>query len=131
MLKKAQDSVKEFNQASRFPISDKPVKLTKNRVALRVRWMLEEIQEFLLARDISEQADAIADLIYQAMGVFVEMGVDGSKVFEIVHQSNMSKVRNDREIQYREDGKVEKPDGWTSPEAQIRHLLGETIKAND
>ena len=57
--------------------------------------MLEEINEFLDAvkeQDIVEQADAMIDTIYFALGTLVEMGVQPEQLFDIVQHANMSKL---------------------------------------
>jgi predicted HAD superfamily Cof-like phosphohydrolase len=85
--------------------------------------MREEISEFLEATDIVDQVDAAVDLIYYALGVFVEMGVDGSKAFELVHQANMKKLGPDGKPIYNAEGKVLKPADWLSPKERIRQWL--------
>jgi predicted HAD superfamily Cof-like phosphohydrolase len=123
MLLKAQQAVHEFHKVFNLPISDAPKELERERVELRAKWMNEEISELLEARDIVDQVDAVVDLIYFAVGVFVEMGIDGSKAFELVHQANMRKLdQNGRPI-YNEEGRVIKPDEWTSPREIIRQWL--------
>ena len=70
--------VKEFHTAFGHPHSDVPVSMTIDRAKKRYAWILEEINEFLdavKAEDIVEQADAMIDTIYFALGTLVEMGV--------------------------------------------------------
>ncbi len=123
MLKEAQAAVCDFSRAFNLPISRAPTQLGHDRVALRAKWMKEEIEEFVQAESIVDQADAIADLIYYALGVLVEMGIDGSRIFEIVHTANMAKRRAGGLPQYEQDGKVAKPEGWTSPKTAIQQWL--------
>lgn len=55
--------------------------------------MLKEINEFLDAvkeQDIVEQADAMIDTIYFALGTLVEMGVQPEQLFDIVQHANMT-----------------------------------------
>jgi predicted HAD superfamily Cof-like phosphohydrolase len=124
MLDVAQSAVSDFSRLFDLPVSDFPHKLTGERVELRAKWMSEEIEEFRGADDISDQLDAIADLIYYALGVFVEMGVDGGRVFEFVHEANMAKLRPGKEPIYDSDRKVLKPEGWFPPKERIRQWLG-------
>lgn len=77
--------------------------------------MLEEINEFLDAvkeQDIVEQADAMIDTIYFALGTLVEMGVQPDILFKIVQHANMSKLFPDGKPHYNEMGKVIKPENW-------------------
>jgi predicted HAD superfamily Cof-like phosphohydrolase len=119
MFSEAQKAVQAFHQKSGLPISSKVSRLDKKRAELRAKWMSEEIHEFLNATDLVDQADAIADLIYYAIGVFIEMGLNGSKVFELVHQANMNKIEDDARPIFDKDGKVMKPNNWVSPRERI------------
>jgi len=123
MLKKAQDAVEKFTRTFGLPVATSPKLLEEDRVLLRSKWMREEIEELVLARSISEQADAAADIIYFALGIFVEMGVPGDEIFEIVHNCNMKKVTSTGAIVKNEEGKVQKPLEWRSPESEIQQLL--------
>ena len=127
MLVDAQQAVLEFHRTFNLPISNSPNKLERNRIEFRAKWMMEEIEEFLESTNIVDQADAIADLIYFALGVFVEMGIDGSKIFEIVHQANMNKLGQNNKPLYNEEGKVTKPDNWVSPHERIEQWLAVSL----
>ena len=113
--------VKEFHKAFESPISELPVILTSERVKARAGFMREEIEEFEESVNIYEQADAMIDLIYFALGTLVEMGVKPDKLFDIVHEANMSKIWSDGKVHYREgDRKVIKPPEWEDPEPKLR-----------
>jgi hypothetical protein len=77
--------------------------------------MDEELREFRAAHDVTDQADAMIDLIYFALGSLVEMGVHPSPLFAIVQKANMSKLWEDGKPRYDEDGKIVKPPGWQDP----------------
>lgn len=123
MLDEAQRAVEEFHRKCGLPVSTNLTKLDRTRVKLRAKWMSEEIEEFLEARDPVGQADAIADLIYYAIGVFIEMGLDGGKIFEFVHKANMKKLGSEGKPRYDTNGRVAKPIGWVSPREQISRWL--------
>lgn len=92
-MNKEYEEVKKFQKAFGHPYSDKPILLTYERALKRYKWMLEEINEFLEAskdQDIVEQADAMIDTMYFALGTLVEMGVKPDKLFYIVQEANMS-----------------------------------------
>jgi predicted HAD superfamily Cof-like phosphohydrolase len=122
MFNEAQEAVKEFHKIFGLPVGETITLLREERVELRANWLTEEIDEFRCAKNMTEQLDAIADLIYFAIGVFVEMGVDGSKVFELVHEANMTKLDSEGKPLY-ENNKVTKPEGWTSPYQRIDFWL--------
>jgi predicted HAD superfamily Cof-like phosphohydrolase len=130
MLLKAQQAVHEFHKVFNLPISDTPKELERERIELRAKWMKEEIAELLEAGDVVDQVDAVIDIIYFAIGVFVEMGIDGSKAFELVHHANMKKLAQDGKPIYNEEGKVIKPDGWVSPKEVIHQWLDDLLKGD-
>ena len=120
MLEKGYEAVKEFHKAFNAPVGEEPHVFGKKDVRRRVEWMNEEITEFIQAENIYEQCDALTDLIYFALGTFVEMGVNPDKLFNIVQEANMSKLWADGKARYREDGKILKPETWVDPEPKIR-----------
>ena len=94
---------------------------------LRLRLLEEEFNEFKKAhedRDKVEMADALADMIYIAVGTANVMNIPLDKVWAEVQRSNMAKVDPETgKVKKREDGKVLKPEGWTPP--QIETVLEE------
>jgi len=122
-MNKEFEQVRLFHEAFGHPTSDVPVTLTEERAKKRYTWMLEEINEFLEAskeQDIVEQADAMIDTIYFALGTLVEMGIKPDKLFDIVQQANMSKLWPDGKPHYNEMGKVIKPEGWEDPHKKLQ-----------
>jgi predicted HAD superfamily Cof-like phosphohydrolase len=116
--------VKEFHYRFDVPNRETPTLLTADRVEKRARWMMEEVEEFRAAGTIAEQADAMIDVIYLALGTLVEMGVRPQELFRIVHEANMSKCWEDGKPRYREsDGKVIKPPAWKDPIPRIEREI--------
>ncbi|MBQ2634958.1 MAG: hypothetical protein IJF88_10335 [Oscillospiraceae bacterium] len=114
------ESVREFQISFGHPIADQPHVMDQDRALKRYKWMKEEIDEFLDAGDdIVEQADAMIDLIYFALGTLVEMGIKPDKLFKIVHQANMSKLWSDGKPHYDIDGKTIKPPTWKDPHHEL------------
>lgn len=115
--------VREFHRAFGHPVATTPTMLTSERVAARCSWKREEIEEFEEAATVVDQADAMIDLIYFALGTLVEMGVQPQALMDIVHyEGNMSKmhlVDGQLVVVKREDGKVVKPSGWIAPEPKL------------
>ena len=82
----------------------------------RMRLIGEEYVEVVEAsHSMSTEALAkeLADLLYVVYGTAVSLGFDLHEVFEEVHRSNMSKADENGQVQYREDGKVLKPDTYS------------------
>ena len=102
--------------------------LDSKRALSRGKWMNEEVAEFLVADNIYEQADAMIDLMYFALGTLVEMGLEADELFEIVQQANMAKLWPDGKPHYNpKDGKVIKPDTWEDPAPKIRAYIDSII----
>ncbi len=98
--------------------------LDTKRALSRGKWMNEEVAEFLVAKDIYEQADAMIDLIYFALGTMVEMGLEADELFDIVQSANMAKLFPDGKPHYNpKDGKVIKPEGWEDPTPKIKAYI--------
>ena len=106
-MKKEWNDVREFHEKFGHPCPDAPRMLDKKRSLSRAKWMNEEVAEFLVAEDIYEQADAMIDLMYFALGTMVEMGLEPDELFEIVQQANLAKLWPDGKPHYNpKDGKV-------------------------
>jgi predicted HAD superfamily Cof-like phosphohydrolase len=114
-LDHAYEQVKEFQKAFNHPVKGTPTFMEEDRAMKRSKWMIEEIDEFLEAEDVNEQADAMIDLIYFALGTLVEIGVKPQALMDIVQDANMSKLWEDGNPRYNELGKVIKPEGWQDP----------------
>ena len=127
-MKKEWNDVREFHEKFGHPVATAPTMVAKKRALSRAKWMNEEVAEFLIADDIYEQADAMIDLIYFALGTLVEMGLEADELFEIVQQANMAKLWPDGKPHYNpKDGKVIKPEGWEDPAPKIRACIDRVI----
>lgn len=72
-------------------IFDDDPKLVKYRLDL----ILEEVNELKDAiekKDMKEVIDGLADILYVTYGMGTSFGINTDKAFEIVHNSNMSKL---------------------------------------
>ena len=82
----------------------------------------------IIADNIYEQADAMIDLMYFALGTMVEMGLEADELFSIVQQANMAKLWPDGKPHYNpKDGKVIKPEGWEDPAPKIKAYIDSVI----
>jgi len=90
--------------------------------------MREELEEFRNATSIHDQADAMVDLMYFALGTLVEMGVQPGRLFDIVHDANMKKLWPDGKVHYAPDGKVIKHPSWQPPEPQLMQEIQRQLR---
>lgn len=114
------EAVKEFQLKFGHPVANSPQMLEQDRAQKRYNWMLEEINEFLEADEIVEQADAMIDVIYFALGTLVEMGIKPDALFDIVQAANMAKLWPDGKPHYNSEGKTIKPSTWEDPHEKLK-----------
>ena len=94
----------EFNKAfgvtthttPQLDIFDKDPKLVTYRLAL-VAEEFQELQDAIQNKDFIEVIDGLCDIQYVVLGFYTAIGIDADRAFDIVHQSNMSKLCNTEE----------------------------------
>lgn len=120
-MNNAYKKVREFHLKFGHPVAGRVQDMGVFRRGQRYMYMLEEMQEFLKAENAVDQADAMIDLMYFALGTMVEIGVEPEQIFNIVHEANMSKVWEDGSVRYHpETGKILKPPTFIKPEPLIK-----------
>lgn len=123
-MNKEWEMVKQFHECFGHPVAHSPCVIEAERAKKRYAWMLEEVNEFLEANgDMVEQADAMIDLIYFALGTLVEMGIKPDELFAIVQHANMSKLWPDGKPHFRADGKTIKPSTWVDPHPALEKCI--------
>ena len=116
------DAVKAFHTAFKIGHRETPkANLGMEKNMLRYKLMREENEEYLEAAnndDLVEVADALGDLLYILCGTIIEHGLQHKieEVFNEIQRSNMSKLGEDDEPIYREDGKVLKGPNYFKPD---------------
>lgn len=137
------NDVREFTEKSmETSLQGKPVAMTPEQVQFAMEMMTSEIVELgqtvfttekaqeiirnAVNKDLSnidienetqkitEQCDAIIDVIYYALNCAAKQKFPLNEIFAEVHRANMSKAINGK-FQKREDGKIIKPEGWQPP----------------
>ena len=113
--------VQRFHRTFDHPAPGQPFKQTNRAARQRGKWIKEEVKELGDAMTLVDQADAYLDIVYFAIGGLVELGVEPSRLWEIVHTANMAKVQPDGSVKRDpENGnKVVKPEGWEPPEPKL------------
>lgn len=127
-MKNKIEAVKAFHTAFKIGYRETPIAdLGIDKNTLRFNLMKEENEEYLEAannNDLVEVADALGDMLYILCGTIIEHGMQYKieEVFEEIQRSNMSKLGNDGQPIYREDGKVLKGPNYFKP--NIKSILG-------
>jgi len=93
----------EVKKKAEFP-SDKIVKLRYDLI----KEELDEFEEAIKTRNLTEVADSLTDILYVTYGAGIAFGIDLDKCFNEVQRSNMSKLGKDGKPIYNEHGKVMK-----------------------
>ncbi|MCB4798922.1 nucleoside triphosphate pyrophosphohydrolase family protein [Neotamlana laminarinivorans] len=115
------EAVKAFHTAFKIGHRETPkANLGKSKNTLRFNLMKEENEEYLEAaenNDLVEVADALGDMLYILCGTIIEHGMQHKieEVFAEIQNSNMSKLGENGEPIYREDGKVLKGPNYFKP----------------
>lgn len=93
------EKVVQFNKSFGVPTFTTPQRdvVVKNPALtkLRLDLILEETRELADAirdNDFTEIADALADILYVVYGAGASFGIDLDRAFDIVHESNMTKL---------------------------------------
>lgn len=119
---KIQEQVAEFSQVFNQYISDELITDT-NRIQeildSRTFILEEEFKEYLEARcdgDIVSIAHELIDVLYTLLGDACAIGIDIEKIFDVVHQANMSKLWPDCQPRFRPNGKIMRPSSYIKPD---------------
>lgn len=116
------NKVKEFHRVFKMEYHENPVVEVDERIIeLRHRLMQEENDEYLEAckqKDLTLIADALGDKMYILFGTIIAHGLQHKieEVFDEIHRSNMSKLDDNGEPIYREDGKIMKSRNYFLPD---------------
>ena len=76
-----------------------------------------ELKQAVATDNMTEQLDALIDILVVTIGAIHSMGADGEGAWNEVMRTNFAKIDPvTGKVRKREDGKVLKPDGWTPPD---------------
>lgn len=112
--------VEEFHTAFKLKNGNHPTNIPEEKYRLRHRLMEEENNEYLQAAkddNLVEIADALGDQLYVLIGTILKHGLQDKieDIFQEIHTSNMSKLDDNGNPIYREDGKVIKSKNYFKP----------------
>ena len=126
-MKNKIEAVKAFHTAFKLGYRETPkAHLGAEKNMLRYKLMREENEEYLDAandNDLIEVADALGDMLYILCGTIIEHGLQHKieEVFNEIQRSNMSRLGENKEPIYRDDGKVLKGPNYFKPD--IKSIL--------
>lgn len=121
-MKEAAYQVQQFHETFRCFTQYIPAgRIPESEVAIRVTLLREELEEYRAAAEAGDLlgiADALTDLLYVLLGTYVAHGLQNliDDLFDEVHRSNMSKLDENGNPVFREDGKVLKSGLFSKPD---------------
>ena len=122
-MKKQFKQLEEFHRAFGLYINEQPTL----RIPQDLRVMKEEVdeyaEEYAITGDTEDErlqavAKELADIAYTLLGTVVSHGLQDEfeRIFDAVHESNMSKLDENGKPIYREDGKILKSSRYHEPD---------------
>lgn len=121
-----QQKVKEFQKAFNSNVGIASELPDSSERELRIKLLKEEFEEYIDGEnnnDLVEIADALGDMLYIIYGTAVSYGIPLEEIFDEIHRSNMSKLGEDGNPIFREDGKVLKGPNYFKPDIS-KYLKG-------
>ena len=127
-MKKQLKQLEEFHRSFGLYINEKPtLRIPQDLNELRMRVMKEEVdeyaEEYAITGDTEDErlqavAKELADIAYTLLGTVVSHGLQDEfeRIFDAVHESNMSKLDENGKPIYREDGKILKSSRYHEPD---------------
>ena len=112
------EKVKKFMQTFGQEVKTQPSFPSEKILNLRHSLIEEELSELKTAianKDITEVADALTDILYVTYGAGHAFGINLDKCFNEVQSSNMSKLDDDGNPIFNDNGKVMKGPNYFKP----------------
>lgn len=120
ILKEKIKAVAEFHEVFKIGNANEIKLIDEKDYTLRYNLIKEENEEYLEAcknGDLVEIADALGDQLYILFGTILKHGLQHKieEVYDEIHRSNMSKLDDNGEPIFREDGKILKSTNYFKP----------------
>ena len=112
------EDVKIFMKTFGQKVITKPGFPDEKTIKLRfdlIREELNELEQAIKTKDLTEVADALTDILYVTYGAGCAYGIDLDKCFKEVQRANMSKLGKDGKPIYNQSGKVMKGPNYFKP----------------
>jgi len=111
MFKHIKHQHKHFN----ILYTGRPRHLTPEEKEFYIKAILEEVQEYLEAKSLEDEFDALLDIMVFTAGALIRQGFDGDAGIKEVVKANMQKIVGplDKRGGFKLD--LQKPVGWKPP----------------
>lgn len=129
--------VQNFHDKFAVPLAAVPTLLDGEAYNFRLKFMQEELQEFVQGHfdnDLELALDSLVDLVYVAYGTAQMMGVPPAmwqELWNAVQEANMSKVRASSAADSKRGTSLDvvKPAGWQGPGAKHQEIIARYTSA--
>jgi len=123
--------VQNFHDKFQVPLAAKPQLLDDEAYNFRLKFLQEELREFVDANyhgELPKAFDALIDLVYVAYGTAQMMGCSPAmwqELWNAVQEANMSKVRASSASESKRGTSLDvvKPAGWVSPDQKHKEII--------
>ena len=108
--------IEDFHKKFELIYDGRPRILPERLADFRIRFMNEELAEYMMANEDINRAqalDALVDLVYVALGTAYLHGFPFEEAWKRVHSANMTKIRQPSKRSSEYD--VVKPDNFVPP----------------
>ena len=112
------EDLKKFMKTFVQKVITKPQFPDEKTASLRcdlIKEELNELEQAMKTKNLTEVADALTDILYVTYGAGCAYGIDLDKCFKEVQRANMSKLGQDGKPIYNEKGKVMKGPNYSKP----------------
>lgn len=124
------DKVRYWHQKFDAFVADHPSIPTNDIADLRLSLLREEMAEVekaVASRDLVAIAKELADLLYVTYGMSIAYGLHIDTIFELVQQSNLSKLGEDGVPVRNDKGKILKGPNYKPAEPAIREHIQDML----
>lgn len=128
-MDKMWEDIVAFHNKFQLPAHDTPsLELADGLLDFRVKFMQEELEEFVEALTLNDSVkafDALIDLVYVAMGTAYLCQFPWQEGWTVVQAANMTKRKVDHASESKRGSiyDIVKPEGWVSPELELSAIL--------
>jgi predicted HAD superfamily Cof-like phosphohydrolase len=110
--------IEEFHIKFGIAYDGPPRLLPKELEQFRIKFLAEELVEYITGDASADKLDALVDLAYVLLGTAHLHGYNFREAWRRVHEANMKKVRVERASDSKRGSAFDviKPPGWTAPD---------------
>lgn len=100
-------------------------RLIKEECYSEMKHAMAKCERSYSTHNVAELLDCMCDGIYVMLWLAHKLGLPIVEAFEIVAEANLKKVRDGFVVD--EGGKIQKPEGWIAPNAELEQLVMNTF----